>query len=98
VKVINRDATDECLLEGTQTRYVNSITVVQGSVATGRFSDKHRPGIHHLCQPMHLSAVCSGFPSVPVHPEKPMEGGLIILLIKHSLDQGAINPSHSTES
>ena len=32
-------------------------------------------GLHRLCQPMQLSAVSSGFLSVPVHPETPMEGG-----------------------
>jgi len=75
VRVINRDATDVCLLEGTQARCVNSVAVVQESVATGHFRDKHRPGLHHLCQPMQLSTVTSGFPFVPFHPETPKEGG-----------------------
>jgi len=51
------------------------IDVVQESIAMGHFSDKHRPGLHRLCQPMQLSSVRSGFPSVSVHPETPKEGG-----------------------
>ena len=77
MKFIDRDATDVCLWEGTQVRCGTNmyIAVVQESIAMGHFSDKHRPGLHRLCEPMQLSAVSSGFPSVPVHPERPMEGG-----------------------
>ena len=51
------------------------IDVVQESRTTGHFSDKDRPGLHCLCQPMQLLSVRSGFPSVSVHPETPKEGG-----------------------